>query len=288
MLDVISLEAPREGRSPFRYPGGKAFMVKDLAERIRQSASPIDSYAEPFAGGAGAAIQLLAADEIDDIYLNDADVRIYSAWSAMLTEGQRFIDKIDETPLSIEVWKQMREKVLRPNSAESLFELGFATFFVNRTSRSGILIGSGPIGGYAQDGDWNLASRYYKETMKARINWLSKNAKRIKLSHKDALSFIRSFTASRARKTFFFIDPPYVGMGSRLYFNSMNENSHVALANLIKRKKSLNNWLVTYDDTLLIWECYKFARVSPASIRYSLQAKKTASELVIEPAHNLV
>ena len=83
----------------------------------------------------------------------------------MLTEGQRFIDKIDETPLSIEVWKQMREKVLRPNSAESLFELGFATFFVNRTSRSGILIGSGPIGGYAHQYRIPLNFRLRVDTM---------------------------------------------------------------------------------------------------------------------------
>jgi len=45
--------------SPLRYPGGKSRLAPYLT-RVIKSQSPIPSqYAEPFAGGAGAALKIL-------------------------------------------------------------------------------------------------------------------------------------------------------------------------------------------------------------------------------------
>lgn len=261
-------------------------MLPQIIARLERRSQPLRYYAEPFAGGAGAAIRLLSANKVDKIFLNDADVRIYAAWRSVLDETDRFIDKIKRTPLTVEVWREMRRVVAEPDSAESIFELGFATFYMNRTSRSGILIGSGPIGGYEQSGKWKVSARFYKETMIERVAWLGENASRISISNLDALAFIRSFQPRVAKRTFFFIDPPYVEMGSRLYFNSMDDDSHKVLAALIKRKTSMGDWIITYDDAPLIKRLYDFANVKDNEIRYSLQSKKIASELVIEPIDN--
>ena len=52
------------------------------------------------------------------------------------------------------------------------FDLGYAAYFVNRTSRSGIILGSGPIGGYRQTGQWKIDARWYRTTMSARVAWI--------------------------------------------------------------------------------------------------------------------
>ena len=47
-------------------------------------------------------------------------------------------------------------------------DLAFSTLFLNRTNRSGIL-SAGPIGGYAQDGEWKLNVRYDKTKLIEKI-----------------------------------------------------------------------------------------------------------------------
>lgn len=280
-----TLERPRPqgvvGKSPFRYPGGKAFLLPEIYAAIQSCNNPIVSYAEPYAGGAGAALELLALNAVEQIWLNDADPRISAAWYAILNESERFVDAIRDVRLTIQEWQKMSTLVANPTTAKDRFELGFATFFMNRTNRSGIIVGAGPIGGYEQSGEWKLDARFYRETMCARVEWIARHRDRITISEMDGVKFIRSFPAAKARQTFFFIDPPYVGAGKRLYLNSMTEEKHRQLAAAIKRKRSVENWLMTYDDDDLITEIYDFADITRFDIHYSLQNKRTSQELMI-------
>lgn len=286
--DQTNLDRPRfqgsEGKSPFRYPGGKAYLLPEIQAAIRASGSDVKYYAEPYAGGAGAAIELLANGIVDKVLLNDADPRIFCAWQAMLTETDGFLALLRSAKLNLPTWHRYNAIVKCPDLATDELELGFAAFFMNRTNRSGIILGAGPIGGYAQEGKWKMGARYYPETMRKRIEWLAERRAQIRISNVDGVEFIRSFRAKKARRTFFFIDPPYVGAGGRLYLDTMTVAKHRELALAVRLKKSVRNWLMTYDDHPLVRDLYSDFSVAASPIRYSLQNKRTEFEIKISPA----
>ncbi|MEL7691911.1 DNA adenine methylase [Citromicrobium bathyomarinum] len=272
------------GSTPFRYPGGKGFIADTLQQKIEAWIGSGAQYAEPFAGGAGAAIRLLARNTVQRVRINDADVRIFSAWEAILRENERFLDTLAECETSISAWHKHAELVKEPKKAKSRFELGFATFFLNRTNRSGIVLGAGPIGGYEQRGEWKLDARFNKHALAERVRWLGQRADQIVLTQKDGITFLRDASRRKyARETFFFVDPPYVSAGSRLYLNAMNERKHQRLASLLQ-SGTIQHWLVTYDKCPLIDEAYRHADLSLLEVPYSLQARRKEGERMVVPA----
>lgn len=265
--------------SPFRYPGGKAFLYKYLAERLARLSSGQRVYAEPFCGGAGAAVILLKSNAVSHLHLNDVDPRVYSAWKAILEETDRFVEAINTTPISMETWYAARAIV---QSADSYsFELGFATFFLNRTSRSGIVVGAGPIGGYDQSGNWKIDARFNREALSERVRWLGSVRSAITLTSEDALTFLtRSATRLPIDRTLFFVDPPYVTAGGRLYLNAMDNGKHIALSDMLQ-DGSLPHWVLTYDDHPLIRQIYADQEIEDLAVTYSLQSKRKEREVII-------
>lgn len=272
------------GCTPFRYPGGKAFLSDLLQERIKAAGDGITTYAEGYAGGAGAAVELLARGVVERVILNDFDRRVYAAWWAILHETERFVEKIRSTETTVEKWYEYRSLVERNSRDADLFELGFATYFLNRTNRSGIIIGAGPIGGYNQTGKWLIDARWYPDTMVRRIEWLGDRRDSIILHNDDGLSFLKSFDEKSASETFFFIDPPYVQAGAKLYMNAMNDLKHRDLAEFLTQSGTLRHWLVTYDDCRLINEAYSSASVKHLPVQYSLHRKRKEHEVSVVPA----
>ncbi len=291
MAELPTIDVPRSPTrhtqnavSPFRYPGGKAFLSEYLRVQLEKmhTEKPI-SFVEPFCGGAGAALNLLADGWVDCLHLNDADIRIHSAWKAMLFESQRFIDAIEVTPITMAEWYKQQEIVSSARSCDYSFELGFAAFFMNRATRSGIIEKAGPIGGYNQTGKWKIDARFNREKLASQIEWLAKNRERIFLSNLDALSFITKTSKSvELSSTLFFIDPPYVQAGGRLYFNGMTEAKHVALSDILV-SGNIPHWVLTYDDAPLIRELYRGSIMAKISVNYSLQSKRKESELLVLP-----
>lgn len=273
------------GTTPFRYPGGKAFLCADIKQRLEKIVftKPVN-YAEPYAGGAGAAIQLLAAGTVERIFLNDFDWRIFAAWYSMLHHTERFVERLLSISLDVDTWYQQREIVLHADANVSdIFDVGFATFFLNRTNRSGIIVGAGPIGGYDQTGRWKIDARFPRDALAARIVWLSDHRDQIELSNEDGLAFLRAKARAHGKQTFFFIDPPYVSAGSRLYMNAMSELLHMNLAKFLIGNVDMPYWLVTYDDHPLIRLVYSTATIETLDVRYTLQTKRSAGELIIMP-----
>ena len=277
----LSSDRNGAGCSPFRYPGGKAFLADELERRIASMNNTIEVYAEAYAGGAGAAVELLARGVVSKIILNDFDRRVHSVWWAILHRTQEFIDRIAKTPVNMETWRACRALAANHMHDADPFDLGFATYFLNRTNHSGVVLGAGPIGGYNQTGRWLIDARYYADTMIRRIKWLGDRRDFIELRSLDGLEFLQSFSAIEARGIFFFIDPPYVSAGKKLYLDAMSETSHRELARFLTDSSKIPNWLVTYDDSALIREAYAHAKIEPLQVRYSLHRKRTANELCV-------
>lgn len=242
-------------------------------------------YYEPFAGGAGAALGLLREGAVSAVYLNDYDPCIYAFWEAVLKQPVRFKKAIYDVSLTIEEWKKQRAIYRNEqHRKEKSFALGFATFFLNRCSRSGIMYGSAPIGGYGQDGAWKINARFNPSGLVERIRWLEKHRNRIYLSNDDALDFLaKSIPRGTGRKAIFvYLDPPYYTQGRRLYFNSYGEEDHRKLARYVKRQRVLK-WMMSYDDNPFIRRLYGDMVRSHKSIQYSLQKRNRAQELLIAP-----
>ena len=269
--------------SPLRYPGGKAVLSEFLADVIDLNELRGCIYFEPYAGGAGAALTLLNAGVVSEIRLNDADPRIHAFWRAALEHSERFAEKVTKVPLTIKEWKKQREICTHPNR-HGFFDLGFATFYMNRCNRSGILTGAGPIGGHEQKGAWRMDVRFNREALVKRVLLLSKHRRRIKVFNEDAVDFLKgSLPRGRGRgRVFVYLDPPYVSNGRRLYLNAYELKDHDGLAKYIRTQKKLP-WIMSYDDSDLVRNLYGECQMVLLPVRYTLQVKHSAQELIIAP-----
>lgn len=269
--------------SPLRYPGGKACLTGFLADVIEMNDLRGCAYYEPYAGGAGAALSLLRDGVVSRVFINDADVRVNAFWVSVLEENERFVDRVFSTALTITEWYRQREVCANPG-AHDRFDVGFAAFFMNRCNRSGVLTGAGPIGGLEQKGKWKLGVRFSREPLAERILKLANVRGQIHLTQLDAIDFLKStLPLGRDRKkVFVYLDPPYVHKGQRLYLNSYESKDHAQLARYIKGQRTLP-WIMSYDDTEVVRGLYRDQQVTSVPIRYSLQTKRRAEELVIAP-----
>ena len=271
--------------SPLRYPGGKAKLAPILAQIIALNDLTGCAYFEPFAGGAGAALRLLREGVVSELHLNDFDPRIYHFWNAVLNETEQFVDRIHSVPLTVEEWRRQRQICMDVDESNS-FDLGFATFFLNRCNRSGVILGAGPIGGQNQDGIWKLDARFNRDNLADRITRLTEARDSISVTKMDALEFlVKQLPRGRDRKrVFVYLDPPYHAKSGNLYMNSYEEQDHRKLASYMRRQRVLN-WIASYDDTDFITELYNFCKISHNSLQYSLQLKRQARELLIAPSY---
>ena len=271
--------------SPLRYPGGKASLAPFLSETITINNLYGCCYFEPFAGGAGAALRLLRQGIVSQIHLNDLDPRIVSFWRAILDESERFAEYILSVPITIEEWKKQLQ-ICRFADSSKPFELGFSVFFLNRCNRSGIILGSAPIGGYDQSGKWKMDARFYRETLANRVLAIARRKEQIHVSNMDALDFLSNYLAPRrdSESSFVYLDPPYYSNGNRLYMNSYKHLHHRDLARYIQETNTLN-WVMSYDDTEFIRDLYATAEITTLPLQYSLQRRRRAQELLISPSY---
>ena len=161
-----------------------------------------------------------------------------------------------------------------------MLSVGFATFYLNRSNRSGIL-NAGPIGGYDQSGKWKLSARFSKKELTRRILFLSNYSHRIKLSNYDALVFLNHLEGKRQadNRLLVYLDPPYFSMGDQLYFNYYTPEDHKQLAKYIR--DSNLNWILSYDNVRQIRRLYRGYPVKNTTLTYHAQAIKQGRELIV-------
>lgn len=263
--------------SPLRYPGGKLKVV-DYLKRLMEANNLCDgTYIEPYAGGASVALSLLFSEYASKIKINDIDRSIYAFWYSVLNETDALCRLITDTPVNMDVWHTQRE-VQAHKLEVNLLELGFSTFFLNRSNRSGILNG-GVIGGMNQDGNYKIDARYNKQDLIERIENVAEYADRIELTSMDAVSLIKRYKRTPAEKTLVYLDPPYYVKGRDLYLNYYNDDDHRDIAKAIKKYKG--KWLISYDAVPFISELYRDYRTKEYYLSYSAGNPSKGKEIMV-------
>lgn len=263
--------------SPLRYPGGKARLAPYLRRIILAQSPRPSQYAEPFAGGAGAALQLLSEEVVDRIHINDLNPGIAAFWRSALDDPQEFCRLIRSVPLSICEWHKQREIYLSPSGREDL-ELGFATFYLNRTNRSGIL-DAGPIGGFEQLGRWKIDARFNRDGLCARVQAIADMRHLIYVTQFDALDFLAQIS-DISEDVLVYADPPYLVQGEGLYMHAFDAQNHVQLADVLSDARF--PWLLTYDDDPRITRVlYRAGRCATFDIAHTAHRQHVGKESVI-------
>jgi DNA adenine methylase len=239
--------------SPLRYPGGKRKLA-DFFSSVCEKNNINGHYVEPYAGGASVALHLLINGFVKKITINDLDRAIYAFWHSILNDTDKFCDKIRKTDITINNWKKFK-KIHKNKNKDSLFDLGFATFFLNRTNHSGVIDG-GVIGGLKQKGKYKIDCRFKKEDLIERIKLIAKHKNHIVLRNLDAMDLINEVEANDEDKsTIFYFDPPYFLKGPSLYMNHYEPEDHAKVSEKIQKIKNAK-WIVSYDNVPQIRKLY--------------------------------
>lgn len=271
--------APRRPKlgyySPLRYPGGKARLAAYIADLIRaQEPRPL-AYAEPFAGGAGAALKLLAEGVVDEIHINDLAPGVAAFWRSVFHQTSDFVDRIMTTPVTIDSWHDQRATFIMPEGRSDL-DLGFATFFLNRCNRSGILTAR-PIGGLDQTGNWKIDARYNAISLAERVSYLGGFRHRVHLTSADARDFIRELEGT---STLLYVDPPYITQGDDLYLDRLSYNDHQEVASVLAASDL--RWFMTYDcDERITEDLYPNLRCASFNIKHTAHKQHVGSEYAV-------
>jgi DNA adenine methylase len=254
-------------RSPFRYPGGKTWLVPIVRQWLRQTGTPIDLLIEPFVGGG--IVSLTAAFEklSNHIMMVELDEEISAVWEVILTgKGKWLAEKILRFDLTHE---NIKTELNKPN--KKLNDIAFCTILKNRIFHGGILAkGSGMI--KSGENGKGISSRWYPQTLHDRIVAIDYVKDKLDFIEGDAFETLEE--NSENKSAYFFIDPPYTVAGKRLYTHF--EIDHEKLFYLTSKLKG--KYMLTYDDTSEIRHlAYKYNldfRTTPMKTTHHLEKRE--------------
>ena len=262
--------------TPLRYPGGKTQLSPFVIDLVRANDLYGGVYAEPFAGGAGIAWRLLLNGDMTEVWLNDIDPAIFAFWDAVVNRPDPLCEQILKTPVTIEEWHNQRSVLADPRAKSH--DLAFATLYLNRTNRSGILKG-GVIGGKDQAGEYKLDCRFNKDDLVHKIQRIHVYREVIRLSKLDAAQCLKEWSKALPRRSLVNIDPPYFNRGQELYLSFYRPDDHATLATHVRALSA--PWMLTYDDSPEIESLYQGLPIYRKSLLYSAQVKRRTSELLV-------
>jgi DNA adenine methylase len=231
--------------SPFRYPGGKTWLVPQIRNWLNACRRSIDVFVEPFAGGAIAGLTVAAEGLAYTVALSELDTDVSSVWTLIFDGNDRDVTWLRNQILGFTVNLKNVQSIIS-SEPKTLRDRAFRTVIKNRMQRGGIMAaGAGLV--KAGEAGRGLGSRWYPETLAKRIEILRSLRDRVSFLKCDAFQAIEQF--SHNPRAFFFIDPPYTAggkkAGSRLYEHS--EVDHQKLFAVMAAVQG--SALLTYDDT---------------------------------------
>ncbi len=223
--------------SPFRYPGGKTWLIPYVRAWLHSSPSRPRLFVEPFAGGAIASLTAVFEDLAERAMIVEMDEDVSVVWKVILRgDYEQLMQRIMEfLPSPESVRLAISEQGLSP------LHHAFATIVRNRMARGGILA---PGAGIVKNGEngKGLTSRWYPETLCRRIGEIARRRKRLDPLGGDGFGVMRALASSDGAA--YFVDPPYTVAGRRLYKHS--EMDHSELFRILARLEG--SFLATYDD----------------------------------------
>ena len=228
-------------RSPFRYPGGKTWLVPRFRQWLKSFPKRPRLLIEPFAGGGVLGLTAAFENLTEKVLMVELDEQVAAVWETIFSNDANWlIERIRTFEMSVDsVRKVLTEKPLKRR------EKAFQTLLRNRTAHGGILAEGAGIIKNGENGK-GIHSRWYPATIAKRISAIDSVASKIKFVQADAFDILEE--NKNDKNVVFFIDPPYtVGgkrAGNRLY--NHYQIDHVRLFALCQRLKG--DFLMTYDN----------------------------------------
>ncbi|MBN2380188.1 DNA adenine methylase [candidate division WOR-3 bacterium] len=224
-------------RSPFRYAGGKTWLIPRIRQWLSVFGGVDKVIVEPFAGGGVVTLTAVMENLVGSAIMIELDRDVSSVWKTILEgEGSWLANRIEGFILT-----QENVDSILSTSPVSIREQALMTIVKNRVTRGGILAPGVGLIKHGENGK-GLASRWYPKTLKKRILAIDKVKHRIKFVQGDAFAYLKKY--ANRDNCVFFIDPPYTKAGRRLYkYSDIDHDLLFQLASDLK-----GNFLITYDN----------------------------------------
>ena len=233
--------------SPFRYPGGKTWLVPRVRQWLHSLPNQPETFIEPFCGGGIISLTVAAEGLADRVVMVELDADVAAVWQVCLGDGAEWLA---QRILNFDLTPENARAVI-DQADPTLEERAFRTILRNRVNHGGILAPGSGILKHGENGR-GLLSRWYPETLAKRLRAIATLKDRIDFVQGDGIAVMENYADDE--NTVFFIDPPYTAggkkAGSRLYTHFQLD--HARLFDVTATV--VGDFLMTYDNAQEIAE----------------------------------
>ena len=232
-------------RSPFRYPGGKTWLVPVVRKWLKQN-NENKKLIEPFAGGGIVSLTAAFENLANKVVMIELDKEVAAVWEVIINGDNEWLaNQIYSFNLTAKNANDILKK-----EGKTVKEQAFSTILKNRIFHGGIITkGSGLI----KNGEKGkgIKSRWYPKTLRDRILAISYVKNRMEFICGDAFEEMEK--DKNNKDCYFFIDPPYTVAGRRLYTHfKIDHEALFAMTSQLRGK-----FMLTYNDTQEIRDLVK-------------------------------
>lgn len=248
-------------KSPLRYPGGKSRAIKFLKDYIPH----FQEFREPFFGGGSLSFYYVQKNPNASFFATELYYELYCLWHELKTEGEKLIEEIKNIKNTATNGRKLYQTIMeRRESDLSPFQRAVDFFILNRITFSGIA----DSGGYSEA---SFQSRFTDSSIE-RLKQAIEVIKKIDIFNQDYSLLLQK----PGKDVFIFLDPPYYSVTkSKLY--GKKGNLHTAFDHerfLRELKNCPHRWLITYDNSDYIRECYQDFYQVPWKLQYGMNNYK--------------
>lgn len=262
-----------------RYPGGKKKLKKVLLPVLRIYAKMDYEYREPFFGGGSFLTNL----KFKRIWINDADYALSCLWTSVAKNPEELKRRVMDFTPSVSSFYDYKRRLLEKDYGQDVTETGFIKLAIHQISYSGLGPKSGgPLGGKEQRSKYKIDCRWNPDYICKKIDSIHSYFNSIELlrgecTSEDFLYLIKEPAGDK--KVVLYLDPPYYEKGEELYQHSFGEEDHQRLMESLKLTG--HKWFLSYDDCPEIRDMYKWAKIFPVQVNYTINGSFTKPEVVI-------